>query len=98
MGLRCQVEELQWRCMMTARPTCRGWTTSHPGATMARVVAKPRELVNACACRTEGIVVQIHISAGTRHLEVYWYELNYGASDGGPHGIVLEMHSQRVIG
>ena len=31
--------------------------------------------------------------ANTKDLEVYWFELNYGAEDGGPHGLVLEMHT-----
>ncbi|KAI4678402.1 uncharacterized protein J4E84_008657 [Alternaria hordeiaustralica] len=30
--------------------------------------------------------------ASKRDLELYWFELNYGANDGGPHGVVLEMH------
>lgn len=28
-----------------------------------------------------------------RALEFYWFELDYGVRDGGPHGIVLEMHT-----
>ncbi|KAH6881895.1 ubiquitin 3 binding protein But2 C-terminal domain-containing protein [Alternaria rosae] len=31
--------------------------------------------------------------ASKRDLELYWFELNYGATDGGPHGVVLEMHT-----
>ncbi|USP78720.1 hypothetical protein yc1106_05994 [Curvularia clavata] len=31
--------------------------------------------------------------ANTKDIEVYWFELNYSVEDGGPHGLVLEMHT-----
>ena len=52
------------------------------------------EIVSKWFTCPKGNVAQFYIHpAGTRDLEVYWYELNYGANEGGPHGIVLEMHS-----
>jgi hypothetical protein len=33
------------------------------------------------------------VPQGTRAFRYTWYELNYPASAGGPHGITLEMHS-----
>jgi hypothetical protein len=42
----------------------------------------------------KGDVAQFVIHpAGKRDLKIYWFELDYGAVDGGPHGVVLEMHT-----
>ncbi|KAF1939816.1 hypothetical protein EJ02DRAFT_245564 [Clathrospora elynae] len=42
----------------------------------------------------KGMVAQFIIHpASQRDLDLYWFELAYGADEGGPHGVVLEMHA-----
>ncbi|CAN9147336.1 unnamed protein product [Alternaria alternata] len=51
------------------------------------------EVVSKWFSCPKGNVAQFVIHpASKRYLDVYWFELNYGAEDGGPHGVVLEMH------
>ena len=55
--------------------------------------ASATEIVSRWFQCPAGRVAQFYVHAGSRRdLEVYWYELNYAASEGGPHGIVLEMY------
>ncbi|RYN27805.1 hypothetical protein AA0120_g10631 [Alternaria tenuissima] len=52
------------------------------------------EVVSKWFSCPKGNVAQFVIHpASKRYLDVYWFELNYGAEDGGPHGVVLEMHT-----
>ncbi|KAL1798550.1 hypothetical protein ACET3X_002587 [Alternaria dauci] len=52
------------------------------------------EIVSKWFLCPKGTVAQFVIHpASKRDLDVYWFELNYGAADGGPHGVVLEMHT-----
>jgi hypothetical protein len=42
----------------------------------------------------KGKVAQFVIHPASKSdLDVYWFELNYSATEGGPHGVVLEMHT-----
>jgi hypothetical protein len=51
------------------------------------------EVVSKWFSCPKGNVAQFVIHpASKRYLDVYWFELNYGVEDGGPHGVVLEMH------
>ena len=53
-----------------------------------------REVVNKWFTCPKGQVAQfvLHPSS-TRNFDYYWFELDYSAAEGGPHGIVLEMHT-----
>jgi hypothetical protein len=44
-------------------------------------------------CPKGNVAQFLLVPQGTRAFRYTWYELNYPASAGGPHGITLEMHS-----
>jgi hypothetical protein len=44
-------------------------------------------------CPKNGVAQFIIHPASGRDLTLYWFELNYDAASGGPHGVTLEMHT-----
>ncbi|KAF1839402.1 hypothetical protein BDW02DRAFT_150882 [Decorospora gaudefroyi] len=56
--------------------------------------ATVRENVSEWFLCPKGNVAQFVMHPGSqRDLMLYWYELDYSPENGGPHGIVLEMHT-----
>ncbi|KAI4645712.1 hypothetical protein J4E93_005290 [Alternaria ventricosa] len=66
--------------------------TEHYDAYVLTTISSSEVVSKWFACPMKQAAQFVIHPASKRDLELYWFELNYGANDGGPHGVVLEMH------